>query len=46
MVNPEEAVIIKAPVRKALVSAQEVIGENGLNAILRILGLKRFIILI
>jgi hypothetical protein len=46
MVNPEEAVSIKALVRQALVSAQEVMGENGLNAVLRILGLERFIILI
>lgn len=43
MVNPEEAVIVNALVRQALVSAQEVMGENGLNAVLRSVGLGRFI---
>jgi predicted hydrocarbon binding protein len=43
MVNPEEAVIVNALVRQALVSAQEVMGENGLNAVLRSTGLERFI---
>ena len=43
MVNPEEAVIVNALVRQALVSAQEVMGENGLNAILHSVGLERFI---
>ena len=43
MVNPEEAVIVNALVRQALVSAQEVMGENGLNAILRSVGLERFV---
>lgn len=43
MVNPEDAVIINALVRQALVSAQEVMGENGLNAVLRSVGLERFI---
>ena len=33
MVNPEDAVIVNALVRQALVSAQEVMGENGLNAV-------------
>ena len=32
--DPEEAVIVNALVRQALVSAQEVMGENGLNAVL------------
>lgn len=43
MVNPEEAVIVNALVRQALVAAQEVMGENGLNAVLRNVGLERFI---
>jgi predicted hydrocarbon binding protein len=43
MVNPDEAVIINALVRQALVSAQEVMGENGLNAVLHSVGLNRFI---
>lgn len=43
MVNPEEAVIVNALVRQALMSAQEVMGENGLNAVLRSVGLERFI---
>ena len=43
MINPEEAVIVNALVRQALVSAQEVMGENGLNAVLRSVGLERFI---
>ena len=43
MVNPDEAVIVNALVRQALVSAQEVMGENGLNAVLRSVGLERFI---
>ena len=43
MVNPEDAVIINALVRQALVSAQEVMGENGLNAVLNSVGLSRFI---
>jgi hypothetical protein len=34
MVNSEEAVIVNALVRQALVSAQEVMDENGLNAVL------------
>jgi len=43
MVTPEEAVIVNALVRQALVSAQEVMGENGLNAVLRSVGLERFV---
>ncbi|MFA5872332.1 MAG: hypothetical protein WC832_00045 [Anaerolineales bacterium] len=43
MVNPEEAVIVNALVRQALVSPQEVMGENGLNAVLRSVGLERFV---
>jgi hypothetical protein len=41
--RPEDAVIVNALVRQALVSAQEVMGENGLNAVLRASGLERFI---
>jgi predicted hydrocarbon binding protein len=43
MVNSEEAVIVNALVRQALVSAQEVMGENGLSAVLRSVGWERFI---
>ena len=43
MINPEDAVIVNGLVRQALVSAQEVMGENGLNAVLRTVGLERFI---
>ncbi len=43
MVNPDEAVIVNALVRQALVAAQEVMGENGLNAVLRSSGLERFV---
>ena len=35
--------IVNALVRQALTSAQEVMGENGLNAVLRTSGLERFI---
>jgi len=35
--------IVNALVRQALISAQEVMGENGLNAVLRSSGLERFI---
>jgi predicted hydrocarbon binding protein len=43
MINIEDAVIVNALVRQALTSAQEVMGENGLNAVLRSVGLARFI---
>ncbi len=39
----DDAVIVNALVRQALVSAQEVMGENGLNVVLRTSGLERFI---
>jgi hypothetical protein len=39
----EDAVIINSLVRQALTSAQEVMGDNGLNAVLRASGLERFI---
>lgn len=35
--------IVNALVRQALMAAQEVMGENGLNAVLRSSGLERFI---
>ena len=35
--------IVNALVRQALTSAQEVMGENGLNAVLRTSGLEKFI---
>ena len=38
----EDAVIVNALVRQALIAAQEVMGENGLNAVLRASGLERF----
>lgn len=43
MVNPEEAVIVNALMRQALVSAQEDMGEHGLSAVLRSVGLEHFI---
>ncbi|MRR52853.1 MAG: hypothetical protein EG825_18435 [Rhodocyclaceae bacterium] len=43
MIKPEEAVIVNALVRQALISAQEVMGENGLNAVLHSMGLDRYI---
>lgn len=39
----EDAVIVNTLVLQALVAAQEVMGENGLNAVLRASGLERFI---
>jgi hypothetical protein len=39
----EDAVIINSLVRQALISAREVMGDNGLNAVLRTSGLERFI---
>lgn len=39
----EDAVIVNTLVRQALVSAQEVMGENGLNTVLRTSGLERYI---
>jgi len=39
----EDSVIVNALVRQAFVSAQEVMGENGLNAVLHSSGLERFI---
>jgi len=38
-----DSVIVNALVRQALVSAEEVMGSNGLHAVLRTIGLERFI---
>ena len=38
-----DSTIINSLVRQALVSAQEVMGDNGLNTVLRTCGLERFI---
>jgi len=43
MNNHEDAMIVNSLVRQALTSAQEVMGDNGLNAVLRTSGLERFI---
>lgn len=43
MTTREDAVIINSLVRQALTSAQEVMGDHGLNAVLRTSGLERFI---
>lgn len=43
MTQPENAMIINSLVRQALTSMQEVMGDNGLNAVLRASGLERFI---
>jgi predicted hydrocarbon binding protein len=43
MTQRDDAVIVNTLVRQALVSTQEVMGENGLNAVLRSSGLERFI---
>lgn len=39
----EDSTIINSLVRQALVSAQEVMGDNGLNTVLRTCGLERFV---
>ncbi len=43
MGHREDAVIVNTIVRQALVSAEEVMGTNGLNAVLRLSGLGRFV---
>jgi len=43
MAHLEDAVIVNTIVRQALASAEEVMGKNGLNAILRLSELDRFI---
>ncbi len=43
MAERKDSMIVNALVRQALTSAQEVMGENGLNAVLRTSGLERYI---
>ena len=43
MGHREDAVIVNTIVRQALVSAEEVMGTNGLNAVLRLSSLERFV---
>jgi predicted hydrocarbon binding protein len=43
MVHTPDEMIVNALVRQALTSMQEVMGENGLNAVLRSSGLEKFI---
>ena len=43
MTAREDAVIINSLVRQALTSMQEVMGNNGLNAVLKSCGLDRFV---
>ena len=43
MVHVENAVVVNTLVRQALVAAEEVMGANGLSAVLRLAGLERFI---
>jgi hypothetical protein len=43
MTAREDAMIVNALVRQALTSAQEVMGENGLNTVLRTSGLEHLI---
>ena len=46
VVNPGKTIIINYLVRQTRVSAQEVMGKNGLNAVLHSVGSERFIIMI
>ena len=43
MTAREDAVIINSLMRQALTSMQEVMGDNGLNAVLKSCGLERFV---
>ena len=43
MAEKKDTMIVNALVRQALTSAQEVMGENGLNAVLHTSGLEKFI---
>ena len=43
MAERTDLMIVNALVRQALTSAQEVMGENGLNAVLRTSGLEKFV---
>jgi hypothetical protein len=43
MAQLEDAVIVNTIMRQALVAAEEVMGENGLNAVLRTSGLEKYV---
>jgi hypothetical protein len=43
MTARDDAVIVNSLVRQALVSMQEIMGDNGLNAVLKSCGLERFV---
>ena len=43
MAHREDAVIVNTIMRQALGAAQEVMGENGLNAVLRASGLEKYV---
>jgi hypothetical protein len=43
MTAREDAVIVNSLVRQALTSMQDVMGDNGLNAVLKSCGLERFV---
>ena len=43
MIDPEDAFIVNALVWQVLVYAQEMMGENGMNAVLRSLGQECFV---
>ena len=43
MTDHQDPMIVNALVRQALTSAQEVMGENGLTAVLKTSGLERFV---
>jgi len=43
MVQKEDSKIVNSLVRQALTSAKEVMGDNGLNAVLHTSGLERFV---
>jgi len=43
MTSPENAMIINSLVRQALTSMQEVMGDNGLNAVLKSCNLEQFV---
>jgi len=43
MTNPEDAMIINSLMRQALTSMQDVMGDNGLNAVLQSCGLEKFV---
>ena len=43
MTNPEDAMIINSLMRQALTSMQDVMGENGLSAVLKTCGLEKFV---